>query len=366
MISNYSTFIQIIAALYLTMSIDSLIYKRFWSLDYKRLILSKLKIFKQDTSIQLENKLSSFIDRKQQQSEHDARIWGLHFCLFCFILLIFCGYEQDYIKDVIKENVYMGIPLLTYFLTMLLATGFLLFVKNRYFYVIIGCAFYSLLTIISVIVCRKCNLQCLCDNSLFVSLSEYIEFFILFIIVLPILVQLARLWIASKGYSYIIGRKFTEELRDYRQALNALKNNKKEDMPSSYHEASTAALCAKGGSDGNEDIRINNEFFAFLVKHLITKMKEPSIREQIYAAFKVAMSNDDDSETVDSMLEETPIDDEIPTPESQSTDVIDKYRDSINEYNKLVGVKIKNFCSERNINETEFRYARNELKKKEM
>lgn len=362
MISNYSTFIQIIAALYLTMSIDSLIYKRFWSLDYKRLVLSKLRIFKHDTSNQLECRLSNFIDRKQQQSEHDARIWGLHFCLFCFILLIFCGYEQDYIKEVIKEKMYMGIPLLIYFFTMLLTTVFLFFMKNRYIYVIVSCVIYSLLTIISIIICKEYNLQCLCDNSIYYFASKNIELFIILIIVLPILIQLARLWIASKGYSYIIGQKFKEELLDYRQALNALKNNKPEDMPKSYHEASTAALCAKGNSVGDEDVKINNEFFTFLIKHLIEKMKEPSIDEQIKAAIKVAMKPDD-SESSESSSEDAPIDDEIPTPESQSMDVIDKYRDLINEYSKMQGVKITTFCSERNIDETEFRYARTELMK---
>lgn len=365
MISNYSTFIQIIAALYLTMSIDNLIYKRFWSPDYKNLVLSKLKIFKQDTSIQLGYKLSNSLDKKQHYSEHDARIWGLHFCLFSFILLIFCGYEQDYIKDVIKARVYMGIPLLVFFISMFISTCVLFFLKKRCICVVISCVIYSALTLISIIVSRLCDLQFLCNNKFFEIVTQYIEFFIIFLLVIPVLIQLLKLWVVTKGYSFLIEQNFTQELAEYRKALGAIKNNRPSDMPSSYHEASTAALCATSGSSDNEDTKISNGFFGVLVKHLTQMMEEPSFGEQVKAAFRNLWYNNEDETKNYSVEEETEDVDEIPTPEAQTNDVIEKYRDSINEYNKLAGVKIKSFCSERNINETEFRYARNELKKKE-
>lgn len=205
----------------------------------------------------------------------------------------------------------------------------------------------------------------MCDSSLFMFLSHYVEFFILLLIVVPVFIQLLKLWVVTKGYSYLIGQNFAKELSDYRQALSAVKNNKKENMPESYHEASTAALCAANGSSENEDTKISNEFLGVLIKHIITKMEEPQLTEQIKAAFKSAWDNKEEEIQEPSNVDEAEDADEIPTIESQSTDVIEKYRDLISQYNKMKGVKISKFCMDNNIDENEFKYARKELMKQE-
>lgn len=122
-------------------------------------------------------------------------------------------------------------------------------------------------------------------------------------------------------------------------------------------------LCAEESSKGeSKDLKISNKFFETLIKHIIAKTEEPSLKEQIGVAFKVAWTNQE-GEDVDniSVEENSNAAEEIPTQEVQSTDVIAKYKDLISEYNGKKGVSIKAFCSERKIDEEEFKYAQREL-----
>lgn len=94
MIYHYSTLIQFVAAIYVTLSFDNWLFKSLWSMSYANLINERVESLFKVSSSTIEKHLADNVSKNAALIEKRSRLRGFFSLLYCCVTLWYVGYEQ--------------------------------------------------------------------------------------------------------------------------------------------------------------------------------------------------------------------------------------------------------------------------------
>ena len=236
MICDLSTFIQFLAAIYVTITLDSLLCKRFWSPDYYNMVIDSINRIGFQNSSNIQGKLEENIRRKAFQLEETSRKRGAYLLFTCVLLLIYIGFENKVNIENVSELRLHYFPI---FIALLYLLGVFLIRINGAF-IKWGYVFVHLSMIILFFIAG----QVLVSNDIvsnYINLSyfrfvDFTKIILVVLLLLPVFYQLFINWVYSTAYRYYIETSLAEEANLYRQAKSALEREDKNLRPTEYLE----------------------------------------------------------------------------------------------------------------------------------
>ena len=241
MISNLSAYIQFLAAIYVTICIDNLICRRFWSPDYYNLVTTKLSVFANTISSPKRERLEEKIREKEHVLDSRSRKRGAIMLTSCLLLLWYVGFEKPFSPATIIAR---NIPIATLMLLTFVSLISCKWLSKRWRYTLAACFFIAL--VFALLVLYVSDLQ---SNYPYLSYLVYTKRFLTVLILLPIFYQLYVNWLYSKAYIIYLNKNIDEEFKRYTSSKKGLENNNQELVDSTYHPAFTNILLKKMSGD---------------------------------------------------------------------------------------------------------------------
>lgn len=244
MISDFSSLIELFAAIYLTITVDDLLFRRFWTPDYAKKLdkeMEKIKMpaLAKRSTIEKTTILSSLEERRSRK--RGAIMFGLS-----VILLIVIGFENYFapLGDIGRSG---------------LLSLLVLFVLIIYFFD--DCllkSWWSVLTSVVVVplliglVAIFLPLLAGYEDRAKESHEGYVllaRMFLVVALILPVLWQLFRNWIYTGYYLTYIIEQTKDKAKDYNDALryDHTKGQKVKDVATEYHDAVLQVVAAGSG-----------------------------------------------------------------------------------------------------------------------
>lgn len=215
MIGDLSSFVELFAAVYLTISLDDLVLKRFWTPDYKAKMELSLKSIDmpdiaKDNTLKKADSLSSI-------EETRSRKRGI--ILFCFsvLLLILIGFEKE--MPFLNKN-YEAFGIIASALLYVLAFVFDRFCLKTGWRVLICSISVPLLVVSACLLFSFSNSAAEYMKSESVFWRLFSKIIILFTLIIPVLWQLFRNWIYTRYYLLYIVEETTIKANEYNYAVN--------------------------------------------------------------------------------------------------------------------------------------------------
>ena len=255
MIDNLSSYIELFAAVYLTISLDDLLLKRFWTPDYKQKMDDAFK------SIGMpELAKSQTLERASQISsieETRSRKRGVILFSFSVLLLILIGLEDGFgFSNTNTEAIGIVFTAFLYYIVFIFDG---IFLKTGW-----RVLFYVFCTPL-VVVCSGCLLMSNSPTKAFLQSSVgKLAFLSKVVIVLalltPVLWQLFRNWIYTRYYLLYIVEQTTIKTEEYTYAVNfdTSKGNKMTKVAKPYMDFVAETIAQK-----NQDRAITNYLNTF-------------------------------------------------------------------------------------------------------
>lgn len=266
MISSLFTYIQFFSAIYVTICIDNLIGRRFWSPNYYELVTGELAIFKNSISTPKQELLKQQIWQKAGQLDDFSRRRGSMMLFYCVSLMFYNSFEPDYIERLPSESDLMAyyFPFAVLLLVSLILPCFYSSILKRWRYLAVA---FILQTILFVVLLYVKNLIVLPD---WLGLICYTKWAIAIILPMPILYQLYINWLYSTAYLCHLRWEVRDEYEKYKKSKTAYEKKSKEMADESYYQAFTNILL--GENPDNVLTELNNTLY----EHLKTRCSPPS------------------------------------------------------------------------------------------
>lgn len=283
MLANYNSYIQFIAAIYLTLSIDNTLFRSIWSMTYVENLFNAFSNVKLDLPSKFEENFRNIIKTKAQSIEKQSRIRGSFMLSICVALLIFSGIEISLLASITDKLVIQSflIPYSIFTSVLFISIIWLICWQTNYIKVFISILAIIITTFLSLL--WKDNIFFLLNDQVKGKLVGTIDIITVLIITIPLLYQFLINWLYSDIYYYYVGNKINEEISEYRNAINA---NSPENVLQKYTTAFTQAYfdSKNKGSDTvltevnkifNEqlEIVIQSPRIIELIKYHITHLK---------------------------------------------------------------------------------------------
>lgn len=220
MIGDFSSFIELCAAVYFTMCLDSEKFKLFWNPNRKVYV----------DNISLQTSIDESVNIIRDNEILSLRRMGVFMMVLCFLLLILVGFEQKMSADPSR----MAVPIIiSYGLVFILEL-----IHNKIFrlmkVVVVSLTF--ILAIFLVLWYWKelnSSLQCVFINYLY----ERIDILTTIILLFPLVVHVVRLWLRSSVQRGYLRTKVAKETTEYQNAIQALTIGKPSGASKKYHAA---------------------------------------------------------------------------------------------------------------------------------
>lgn len=262
MISELSSYIELFAAVYLTISLDDMLLKRFWTPDYKKEMESAF------SNINMPELAKKQVFEKAQEistiEEKRSRKRGvIMFCLSVLLLTI-VGFESS-ISTIYGSctEVLLTISLIVLSVLLFLLDG--CFLKTGW-NVISQVILLPLLSLLSCYILGKITVlnESINNNSTFWEFM--VKSLIYLSLLIPVLWQLFRNWIYTKFYLLYIVEQTSIKADEYNYAINydQSKGDKMTKVSKLYMN-----FVAEKIAQGNQDRPIT-EFYKTLLNDLIT------------------------------------------------------------------------------------------------
>ena len=214
MIGDLSSFIELLAAIYLTIVLDDLLFKRFWTPDYEqelKIALSKIDLptIAKTELFKRANAISCVEDRRSRKR-------GVIIFCFAMLMLVFIGFENyDFFNETNMEAV-----LISSFALCALAVYIFdsLFLKSA-----IRVAIFLLLCpiVVLIIYFLLANIIIVDQKSpCFIIWKTSANIIVLCLLILPIVWQLFRNWVYTRFYLQYIVYVANQKANDYNYAVN--------------------------------------------------------------------------------------------------------------------------------------------------
>lgn len=215
MISAFSSYIELFAAIYLTISLDDLLLKRFWTPDYESKMSKALKSIKMPgvalSSILQQTKSLSRIEEARSR-KRGVLMFGL-----TVWLLILSGFEEKLLM--VGQNG-EAIILIALSILTLIAFGFDdRFLKTGWSVIIVTLLIPFIVSLI-FLSSRRCEFICMFYSRADIVLVFSAQLLLLFSLLLPVVWQLFRNWLYTRSYIQYIVDETSMRAKEYRYALS--------------------------------------------------------------------------------------------------------------------------------------------------
>lgn len=357
MITYLSSYIQFLAAIYVTICIDSLICRRFWSPDYYNLVTRKLAVFDNSISTPKRKRLEQQIHEKEHMLDSRSRKRGAIMFTFCLLLLWYIGFEKPYTQSTfIARNIPLASLCFLTFVSLLSCK----WISRRWRYTLLVCICLSLAFAILILFISDLSIE----SSCWLNWLGFTKRAITVLVLLPIFYQLYVNWLYSKAYIIYLDSNINDEYKRYTCSKKGFEEKDETLVDPSYDSAFRKILLKKMEGD-NAMTELNN----LLYEHLCVCCNPPG-------PIKILNNwwhnrNVDNDSPIDVELEEyerANSEDDIIRPvksiDTLSIDpsIVEKYK----KYKKIKPIpKLTDFCKSENVDEEAFRSYYNLQKSKE-
>lgn len=244
MISNFSSLIELFAAIYLTICLDDLLLRRFWTPDYEE------KVKKEFAKIRMPEiaKRPTLVNTSKYTSIEDSRSrkrGGLMFG-YSMTLLIIIGFE-NYFKSLGQfGQAWLMISLIGAIIIVYLFDWFLL--KSWWAVIKATIVIPAVIGVIAFFLPQLHGYDTFAEEN-HIWLVLLTQIFLVVTLVFPVFWQLIRNWLYTHYYLNYIVDQTKEKAADYNVALlcDSKKGHKVADVASVYHDAIVQAVAAGGG-----------------------------------------------------------------------------------------------------------------------
>ena len=127
MISDFSSFVEFFAAIYVTMAVNNDFCSNFWTPKYYEEMKSLLNVYNFNGSSSIHDKLLAQIKEKYNIVQNNAHHRGFILLVLCVFYLIFMGFENE--KNSLDVAHYVPIMYCTFFVGIILTISNFVF-KN--------------------------------------------------------------------------------------------------------------------------------------------------------------------------------------------------------------------------------------------
>ena len=263
MIANFSSFIEFLAAIYVTMCLDNQICRNFWTPDYFESMKTILEGYDFEGSSNLFQKLQDEINNIYGRISNLSQKKGGFMLGFCVWLLILIGLEEN-----IKNELWGYIPFLLSCFYVFVIVFFSKFILYKWKFVVLTLLGLFATFVISYIYANQIYLW---TSSLTSILLELKYFVFIIVLLLPILHQLWVNWIYSSVYKGYLKKQVKLEYEKYKKSKEGIEKRKKDIVDPEYLEAWNDLYF--NNEDSDRSITIFNRV---LYKRLL-KIASPSI-----------------------------------------------------------------------------------------
>ena len=274
MIANLSSYIEFMAAVYVTMSIDNLILRRFWTRDYESMLgalFVKWRVPYISKSTPSENE---DIEDLQKSEENLSRRRGLLMLTTCIFLLIFIGFEPVLDTSDLVDVAYTYFPLTITYCYVLLA-----FIFDHFFLSNKWSVLFSIIGIPLLFFSVDAIKRVLCFQAIpngIISLLSPVEVYTVIVLIMPIIWQLTRNWLYSRKNMVRIQYLLKKEL----DCLNKARSYGKESNINEIAEWYRNDVVKKLGSYDTEDV-VAGQMLETFNRRLREIIKSPRVRDLI-------------------------------------------------------------------------------------
>ncbi len=279
MIAEFSSLIELSAALYLTISLDDLLLKRFWTPNYRKEIETKLGKIKELPSI-AGRVVVSKADTMSYEEENKSRKRGaLLFSLTVFLLLV-SGFEEQFVTGMNELYSSAVGTMVLLFLVVYMLDGVLL---RSWWGVLVFSIAIPLGCLLGGMVVTKSSPKVVS----FLNVHQFDEILLMALLpvalLAPILWQLFRNWLYSRYYLDYLVKESRIKAEEYHTAVNCdpKKGHRMTNVEKVYQDAVGVALAS-----GNQD-RLIKPFLDILQSQLSQIEYVPTIIPLIKYSFSI-------------------------------------------------------------------------------
>ena len=342
MICHCNTLVQFVAAIYLTLAFDTVLFKTLWSLKYVPMLLGDIEKQKPEMTTKVQNKLVFEITNNAKEVEKKSRVRGKFMLVLCVIILILGCIESDFCNLPIQIN--NRIYSFLFFLTIGTILSMLPINSNN---IVIIIRFFVFIICLPILLCAKYNYAISFDD----LHSKHFSTWLLIVLLAPIIYQFILNWLYSNTYLVIARERIAKCFEEYDGAKKA---NCQENVPIRYKDVFTQAYF--DSRNGNQDTvltKISNRFEELLLKDL----KMPSMAYLLYNALTHINKSCYDMDS--SQLEQSANNDDAEiVPYNNETQAAPNYIDLCKEYDNLKRskkIKMSQFCKDKHIDFDKFK-----------
>lgn len=217
MIGDFSSFIELCAAAYFTMCLDSEKFKQFWNPDRKVFV----------NNISLQDSIDESINTTRDNEILALRRMGVFMIVICFLLLVLVGFERKMSAD---SNRLAVAIIFSYGIIFILEVIHNAFFKLMKFVVIsLACTLF-----IFLVLWFWNGLNASLQSNFINSLYENIDLLTTFILLFPLVVHIIRLWLRSSVHRGYLRAKVAQETKEYQKAIQAITIGKPSGVSKKY------------------------------------------------------------------------------------------------------------------------------------
>lgn len=226
MISDFSSFVEFFAAIYVTMAVNNDFCSNFWTPKYYEEMKSLLNVYNFNGSSSIHDKLLEQIKEKYNIVQNNAHHRGFILLVLCVFYLIFMGFENETNSLVVAH--YVPIIYSTLFVGIILTISNIVFKNWRcvILFVMFCVAFYIFLKIL--------NSETIYNHPLSLFLYEYKCHIMIGIIIFPIVYQVYVYWLYSSIYKGYLKNKVAVEYNRFHTSMKGIKNKEKSKVDKIY------------------------------------------------------------------------------------------------------------------------------------
>ena len=254
---NLNTLIQLIAAIYITIALDDVLFNRFWTPNIYKTTISILKKYNLVQPTVYETKFKRDLELRFRTLESITRKRGFFNVSICIFFLI-------YNALLALPDFNMQYPFIIYMLTFIFVYAVILF--SGFFF---KRGWSLCLCLVILLIILSCGIKFF-NNQNYSSptinnISESIKILVVvFLLILPILYQLLLTWIYSKGYSQYLQYYIDKEASLYNKAKEALIKHDDTLIPEEYKNCFATTALSR-----TQDIQLTR-----IDEHLYDKLKK--------------------------------------------------------------------------------------------
>lgn len=287
MIYYYSTLIQFVAAIYVTLSFDNWLFKSLWSMSYANLIIKRVEALFKVSSSTIEKHLSDNVSQNAALIEKRSRLRGFFCLLYCSATLWYVGYEQSGLPFNSSQNEIDIFHISFAAFTFLSVIGFIAVClwATRLLHAFVVCV----VLMVGFVLLNCSDLSVCLDVPVVSHFVRNLNLYCSVLVVFPLIYQIFLTWLYSDNYYYILGANIRKEYEDYQKALNA---DGIDSAPPIYKDAFGQAFF-DSKRDNTTDTSITN-ITAKFKEQLLVATKVPSQFELLIYAIKNCFAHGED------------------------------------------------------------------------